>query len=295
MQLAIFDLPSTSAENDNDSEINGDATNDPRPAIVAAYERIWSDYGTILASYQDSIRQLWSLETKAHRMESFCHAVRVPADFKIQQWQEELASRIEEGLAAYAGKFFAAKGFTIAISVDELRKDSRPHRYGERPPFSVSKFWQVLETTYGDGKGSALAWYQTARTLSDKFLLERSDSIERKAGYVVLNLDVRLEKERNADGSGRYVYWCAESIAATLQALASFCHWAGRAELAQLLDGESGEWYWTRPIHSKERFSFGANSDVVITTFFNRLEFRFKSTLAQSLQLFLAQHRGMEA
>lgn len=290
MQMPIFD--SQSMKSSTAAVVSKSITQPPVPPIVTIYEQIWANFAETLKTHQVSLKDLAAMENQCDPHNVTRSAVSELHDHEIHFARRDLFVRIEDRLADYAARTFGANGVKIDIDLESLRKECRQRVYRELEDFSVTKFWNLLVGHYGNGRGEVIAYRQNADLLYDKFRIEDADAIVRKSGYVVLNLRVHCDDSRDPDGTGRYTHYSTESIKKTYDALSALCQWANQPHLANRLSEEAEQWFWHRRIKSQERMSFGPQHDIVVITFFNKIEFRLKPGLAESLQIFLAEYRN---
>jgi hypothetical protein len=149
--------------------------------------------------------------------------------------------------------------------------------------------WQWAASNYGGERGHMLAFQAAAQGLITAFRLDRQQTVETKAGRMVLRINVWMDDFwKKHYGRSKLDYRCKDRLNDALTHLASFALWAQDLGLKHDLDRYASRMYSEDDITSRERISFGDDEELGLITYQTNFEFRFAPSLAEKLQVFIA-------
>lgn len=257
--------------------------------IGTRFEKLFNDYKAALEAWTNDIARLSSLEYITLPAESYWLAIKPLDEYKTEKKLNEVASQMLTRMLGHAEKTFAPQGHKLSIEKSALPEHLQVDRHSAQQ-FSPVAVWEHLEKTYGGSAGRELGWKQAAEAVIRAFNMCRSDKVERKGGYVVLNDRVWVDDFDKKYGRIRLSYSSVESVMDCCKSLAGFASWAERADLSQDLmafaahcnDRDSR-------VESRKQYPLG-NGDIVVVTFQTNFEYRIREDLAAQLNLFIGTY-----
>lgn len=285
MQLDLLE-PLSSVTDDSSK------TNDPAPvqSIGEHFARIYAEYKKAVDLWATSLSVLFHDEHEILPCESYMQAIKTLDEYDIGQIKAKVAGRIAERLRRHAQKEFAPPGQNLSIDPSDLQ-EYFPTDREHADLFNPAALWDYLESHYGGNAGEKLAWEQGAKAIIDAFNLRRSDTLESKGGFIILRDSIWCDDfakkwhKRNTPS-----YSSQQGIRACCYALATFCAWAEKPELAhdlKCLNNMFSDSHFG--IESRKQYVCGTG-DLVVVTFNKEFEYRLKQDLATQLNLFIGTY-----
>lgn len=248
-------------------------------------------YCSTIDAYIEALTVLQGME-KEIPCKEYISALDIPASYEVEKWKRKAAERVMRRLVVHAQEVFAPGGAGLTIDENPVQERFPIDRDGDLSKFNPAAIWDYLEENYGGKAGQNHAWSQAAETIFKELSLERADKVQRKGEYLVIDRSVYTSKRYS--GGMELGHHTADGMRKLFEALVAFASWADksvlRADLYQFRMQKLAA--WEPPVVSRERFGFGVNSlDMVLITYFNRFEYRFRQPIAEKLQIFLATFR----
>jgi len=214
--------------------------------------------------------------------------VRPVSKYKLESIRRDMASRIGDILIEKASRHFAGPDGCLEIQKSDFEE---LHPIGEDGSgFDPVQFWASIEVRYGKGQGERIALEQAAQGIKRQFFTrsyENDGPPKIVKGAVILKR--RIYTETSFSGKVEISYNTANDLYGLHRHLAVFAAWADRPTLARALQQPmfSGP---NKAIVSRGRYPFGGHDELVIVTFRENFEYRFRLDVADQLRLFLSEH-----
>lgn len=259
--------------------------------VGAQFKKLLDAYCTTIDDYIAALTGLEAMEEEIP-CKKYISAINKPSVYDPENWKRKAAERVMRRLVVHAQEVFAPGGAGLSIDEEPLQERFPIDRNGDLGKFDPAAIWDYLEENYGGQAGRNHAWTQAAETIFKELSLGNADKVERKGEFLVVDRSVYTSKRYS--GGMELGNHTADDMRKLFEALVAFASWADkpvlRADLYQFRMHKLVE--WQPPVVSRERFGFGVNSlDMVLITYFNRFEFRFRQPVAEKLQIFLATYR----
>lgn len=252
------------------------------------YAELLNAFNAVCKEHTARLNELRSMEMEFAGHDRYMLCVK-----DDDHWKElrEAKERVFTNLVHIAEERFAPPGGSLEIDQYDL-KEKLCLSKGDADIDPVA-IWNYLEATYGRGNGIEEGYRQGATEIVRRFRIEKNKEIERKSGYTVLSLEYicidGIDKKYN--GKNKLSYNSREEVSAVCRQLATFATWAGYASLSLALIEQAHKWgSYNNELVSRERFTLGDGPQVVLITYFNRFEFRFRDDVAEQLQMFIATY-----
>lgn len=284
MQISIF------ASEEISHEISVESNTDKLPEFVAVLQSLYDGFASALHNYRDALSDLKDKERELYPKEKFGSIVDVHGDLKLSELKYEVARCIRSRLIEHAQAAFGDQRAKLIVDVDRLN-DAVPIMKNKIVNFSAAAIWRHLVSEYSGEKGQHASWKHVANEICSYFNLDRDSTIKRTHAFVTIDLYVGYDS-RTASGDARLSLSGRRDYANTLLALSQFCQWAQFEEVASNLQFEGSRCNYGFTYTPREKLSFGADSEIVVTTYLRRFEFRFTKSLAEQLLIFIGTYRN---
>lgn len=257
--------------------------------IGSRFEKLFEDYKAALEAWTSDLARLSSVENVILPGESYWLAIKPPQIFEATKELREVATQMLRRIVGQAEAEFAPPGHKLTIKTDDMPEHLHVDR-DEPGRFSPAAVWEYLEKTYSGSAGRELGWKQAAEDVIRAFCMRRSNTVEKKGAFVVLNDSVYVDDFDKKYGRIRLSYSSVESVMACCKALAGFATWAERVDLSHDLmafaehcnDRDSR-------VESRKQYPLGSG-DIVVVTFQTNFEYRIREDLAAQLNLFIGTY-----
>lgn len=233
--------------------------------------------------------------TDGHGRTSLGEVMRHDVEARVRDLFWALAERLARD-ASHA--FTPAGAKPIEIEPERVamrllgRKDTHGLGHQAYAGAQITATWEFLDEKFRD-TAPAMAYQQTAKTLTSAFYLSMKNGVVLRRGCPILWFSVdRDDLAWQYSQQSRLSYHSQKKTHEVFAALATVAMWAGQSALAEELQDMSKFWYMgNSQIISRELFMAGdGDQSVRVTTLLRKFEVVFSPAFGESLNIFLSEY-----